>query len=354
MTVLSASLTDTTMGAELKTGAAMVSATDAEAMAREIYGLSGHAEWLWGEKDANYRLTLEDGERYLLKILNPAEDLQVSMMHSAALAHVAERDAEIPIQRVVPALDGMLTRQITDQSNQLRSVRLVTFLPGIAQRRTPPSALQHYNAGVMLGRLQHALADFQHPAARHHIIWDMTHATAMRDLLPYISNSTLRQDLAHYIDRFEQQVMPVMSALPMQVIHNDFNAENILTAEQDAEQISGIIDFGDMVYAPRLFDVAIAASYQIDQDPLTDISHFLTGYATQQTLTEQEITLLYPAILMRMVMRLTIAQWRSALFPEHRERMTQHNPLVERQLAQLEAIPQARILAHFTAAAKGE
>lgn len=355
MTAPTALDTGAAMGAELNTGAAVIQADEAEAIARRVFGLAGSAEWLWGEKDSNYRLALPEGSEYLLKILNPAEDPQVSMMHSAALLHVEQADEGIPLQRVIPTLNGEVTHLITDQNGQERSVRLVTFLPGIAQRRAQPSAAQRHNVGVMLARLQLALTDFHHPGAYHRLTWDMTHASAMRELLPSFGSAASRQHLERAIDRFEQQVLPVMDELPKQVIHNDFNIENILTDADHPEQISGIIDFGDMVYAPVLFDVAIAASYQIglDDDPLTDICQFLAGYATLKSLNKTEIGLLYPAIVMRMVMRLTITQWRATLFPEHRERMTRHNQLVEKQLAQLEGITQTEILSRFTAACQG-
>ncbi|MBP2171393.1 Ser/Thr protein kinase RdoA (MazF antagonist) [Erwinia toletana] len=343
------------MGAELTTSAVIVQAAEAEAIARRVYGFDGRAEWLWGEKDSNYRLTLQQGREYLLKILSPAEDPAVSAMHSAALQHVEQVDGGIPVQRVIATLEGEANHLITDKSGQQRSVRLVTFLPGIAQRRALPSAAQRYNVGVMLARLQNALQSFHHPAAHHRITWDMSHASAMRELLPSFGDTACRHTLEHALKRFEKQVLPVMAELPMQVIHNDFNIENILTDADQPEQISGIIDFGDMVHAPVLFDVAIAASYQIGpgEDALSDICDFLAGYATLRSLSATEINLLYPAIVMRMVMRLTITQWRATLFPEQHARLTRHNRLVESQLAQLEAIAPQEVLARFTAACRG-
>ena len=50
--------------------------------------------------------------------------------------------------------------------------------------------------------------------------------------------------------------------LPTQVIHGDANPGNVLLARGSI----GFIDFGDSMRAPRIFDVAIAASYLRDND----------------------------------------------------------------------------------------
>ncbi len=45
------------LGAELRTASAILSDDTVEALVRAHYGLEGRAEWLWGEKDSNHRLT---------------------------------------------------------------------------------------------------------------------------------------------------------------------------------------------------------------------------------------------------------------------------------------------------------
>ncbi len=294
------------LGAELKTGATAVPPDQAERIAREKYGLTGRAEWLWGEKDSNYRLTLADGTAYLLKVLNPAENPAVTSMHSQALLHVEAADPAIPIQRIIRTVDGEADFRMTDDEGGTRGVRMVTFVPGVSQKSQPHSARQRHRVGVLLARMQKALADFTHEAAHHRISWDMKHAGGMRELLPVFEDDAQRRRLEAAFDGFEQQVLPRMASLPAQVIHNDFNMENILVEEADPDTISGIIDFGDMVHAPVLFDVAVGAAYQIgfEGDPVEAMCDFLKGYATEKRLSAEEIELLYPAVQTRMLMRL--------------------------------------------------
>ncbi|QRM41138.1 phosphotransferase [Rhizobium rhizogenes] len=350
--MLSSSTRDADIGAELKTGAAAVPADQAEAIARDKYGLDGRVEWLWGEKDSNYRLMLADGQEYLFKVLNPAEDPGMTSMHSQALLHVEAVDPDIPVQRIIRTLDGEADFRMTDADGGTRGVRMVTFLPGIAQKAAPHSPRQRRNVGGLLARMQIALSSFTHPAAGHRITWDMQHAIGMRDLLPVFSDPVQRRRLEAAMDNFEKQIVPVMASLPAQVVHNDFNMENILVDSETPETVSGIIDFGDMVHAPRVFDVAVGAAYQMGDaaNPIEAICDFLAEYSTLISLTEQEIAVLYPAILTRMVMRLAIPQWRAGLFPENRDFYVRNTPTVWAQLARLDAIPTETIVARLAAA----
>jgi Ser/Thr protein kinase RdoA (MazF antagonist) len=296
------------LGAELETSAIAVPPAQAEQIARDHYGLVGRAEWLWGEKDSNYRLTLEDGTAYLLKILNPAEDPLVTSMHSEALLHVQAMDPGIPVQRIIRTRDGAADfRFVADDA-----------------------------------------------AASHRITWDMKHAGGTRDLMPAFADPRERARLERSIDEFEAEIIPVMHSLPAQVIHNDFNMENILVDPARPQDITGIIDFGDMVHAPIVFDVGVAAAYQIgaEHDPVEAMCDLIGGYCGECVLSDAEIPLVYTAAVMRLVMRLAIPQWRARLFPEHAARFTIRSASVWEQLERLDAIPKESAIERLRAATR--
>ena len=329
------------LGAELETASVPVSSEQAQQIACDHYGLSGRATWLWGEKDSNFRVTLEDGTPYLLKILNPAEDPLVTSMHSLALLHVEEVDPGIPTQRVILTREGAADFRFVADDGTERGVRMVTFAPGVAQRTAPQSPLQRRRVGAMLGRLQKALKSFSHEAASHRITWDLKHAAGMREVLPTFDDVHQRTRLENAIEEFETAIVPIMNTLDAQVIHNDFNMENILVDTTAPDTITGIIDFGDMVHAPTLFDVGVAAAYQIGDEPdaIKAMCDLIAGYRSECSLSDAEIPLIYKAAVMRLVMRLCIPRWRARLFPEHAQRLTTQSAGVWAQLARLDAIP---------------
>lgn len=351
MTDHSPSPTDA-LGAELNTGAEAVSPAEAQAIAKDYYGLDGSVEWLWGEKDSNYRLTLADGCEYLLKILNPGEDPKMSDMHSQALLHVEKTDPSIPCQRIIPTASGAADFRYGAKDGSLRAVRMVSFVPGHGQRTYPHSKTQRQQVGVLLAKMQNALSSFTHEAAHHKITWDMKYASGMRALMPAIEEGYRRDRLTAAIDDFDTNVMPWLSTLPAQTIHNDFNMENILIDPKNPDQITGIIDFGDMVHAPTIFDVAVASGYQQgnEEDPVQAVCDLLEGYKTLRSLSDQELDILYPAMVMRGVMRIAIPMSRAMLFPDQRERFIVNVETVWKQFERLDRIDRSEAIARFKAA----
>ncbi|MEE4417602.1 phosphotransferase, partial [Klebsiella pneumoniae] len=70
-----------------------------------------------------------------------------------------------------------------------------------------------------------------------------------------------RKLVSDVLAEFARTVPGVRSSLKTQIIHNDFNLHNILVDPAEPLEIAGIIDFGDMVFAPRVNDLAVALAY---------------------------------------------------------------------------------------------
>ena len=111
---------------------------------------------------------------------------------------------------------------------------------------------------------------------------------------------------------------PTLDLCRAQVVHNDLNPHNVLVNPIDNDQITGILDFGDMVATPVICDAAVAACYQIDvAKPLQSLMDFTTAYHAILPLTPQEAHLLPDLVATRMLTSLAIAAARVAKFPEN-------------------------------------
>ncbi len=343
---------ETGLGAGLSVLAAPVEAAVAERIARDHYGLAGTATALLGEKDSNFRLETGPGSAFFLKILTPGEDPAVSRMHGEALAHVAARAGDLPLPRLVRARDGAPDLRVTLAPGDTRTVRVTTFMPGRPHSAGPRTDGQRRGAGVLLARLQRALADFTHPAQTHDIAWDLRHAGRLRGALALFPDDGRRARLARALDAFTARIAPALPDLPHQVVHNDLGGGNILIDPDNPDRITGLIDFGDMVRTARLFDVAIAAAYQLGPDaaPLGPVLTFLRGYASVEALSPAEIALLPTAIETRMALRLLIPEWRAQRFPGRRDDLTRNAAAVWHQFASLDAMAPGAIAAGVAAA----
>src|SRR6187200_1782404 len=94
----------------------------ASALASDIYGITATASPLPSERDQNFLLAAPGGERFVLKISNPAEERAFLDAQNAAMNHVATLRL---CSRVIPAQTGDDIVQVNGQF-----VRLLTWTPG--------------------------------------------------------------------------------------------------------------------------------------------------------------------------------------------------------------------------------
>ena len=308
----------------LDTKAPPVSEKQAQAIAHRHYGLTAAVKPLIGERDSNFHLTATDGQDYLLKLINPAEDEAITDFQTRALLHMGARDPSLPVPRVIETVRGEPYFRVAGRAGPPRLVRLLTYLPGLPLAQVERSPTLPRNLGLGLARLDLALSGFSHAASGHELLWDIAHAAKLRPLIGHIEDRDRQRLVGRVLDRLEISVFPSLAGLRRQVIHNDFNPSNILvtgSAEGAQDRLAGIIDFGDMVEAPLVQEVGVAASYHVAEegDFLAPIRLLVAGYHSVLPLQEREIDCLFDLILARMVLSVVIPTWRSTLEPDNRD-----------------------------------
>jgi len=343
MTTIAA--TDASFDAEvLSAGSPALDTAWVRALAEDHYGLSGELVALTGERDRNYRLqSAIDGARYMLKVSHPAESALVADFQTQALLHIAATDPGLPVQRIVPTTSGAPSFVADPGDGLPRVVRLFSYLPGLPMPDAPRSTAQRVNLARALARLDLALQGFDHPAGALDLPWDIQRADAVRGLLVHITDPQRRALAEHALDRFEHVAKPVLPRLRAQPIHNDFNIYNVLVDPTATDRIAGVLDFGDMVRAPLIDDLAVAASYQLgtDGDALADIVPFVVAYHAVLPLQRAEIDLLFTLMTARLVMVVAISGWRAARYPDNAAYLLRNNPLSWARLAACEQVGDA-------------
>ncbi len=283
-------------------------------IAREHYGLKAEATGLVSERDQNFRLLLDDGRQFVLKIANALEDPLVTDFQIQALRHAqAQGDASIRVPEVLRTTRGTYS-VVLEFDGQSHVIRLVSYLAGRPLGSATPDRILAGKMGCYLARLGVALSDFSHPGADHRLLWDMKEAASLRAILHHIRDVDTRERAVRTLDDFESRCLPVFDALRWQVIHNDMNPDNILLADSGVADIVGVIDFGDMLRSPLIVDVAVAASYlrELNGDPLSLIAEFIAGYHREVPLSRAEIDILHDLIKVRLLTTVSILSWREA------------------------------------------
>jgi Ser/Thr protein kinase RdoA (MazF antagonist) len=327
----------------LTTEAPVVSIEAAERVAGAQWGIRAAAQPLHSERDQNFHLSADGGEEYVLKIANPAEDARIIDFQTKALLHIAAADDALPVPRIVRMPNGASEFLLDVEGSGICIVRLLTYLPGTPLHLADRTSAQRRALGRCLGRLGLALKGFRHPNADYDLLWDIKRASRLRPLLIHVEDDRRRALLHRVMDGFEQNALPVLPGLRAQVIHNDFNPHNILVASDDHDRIAGIIDFGDMVHAPLVNEVAVAAAYQLSDTavPLKAAAELVAGFNSVLPLEAAEIDILFDLILVRLVTSVAISGWRAARYPENRDYLLRNSPIAWAALERLAVVPRA-------------
>ena len=271
---------------------------EASRIAHDQYDLIGSAEELPSERDQNFLLTTHSGETFILKIANATEQRLLLEAQNAAMSHLASRLSFCP--RVILSQDGNALVQVRT-SMSAHFVRLVTFIPGLPLAEMEPTPQLLFNFGRRLGEFSRAISDFDHPAFHRDFHWDLVNGRKVIDeYSPLITDTELRAKV--------QECRTVVSDLniPFTVIHGDANDYNVLVQNQD---VTGLIDFGDMIYSYRVGELAIALAYVVldKAEPLMSAKALVGGYLSENRLNKDEIELVWPFMLMRLAMSICIA-----------------------------------------------
>jgi hydroxylysine kinase len=325
-----------------------VTTGEAEWLAREFFGVDGEASPLGGERDRNFHLRETGGTDWVLKVVHPAEDPMLTDLHSRALLYLARADAGLPVPQVRMPVRGsrpdVSWRQPgTDAGPCL--VRMYSYLVGQPMHLSAQSPSLHCRVGTLLGRLDVALAGLSHPAAAHDLPWDAHRAGRIRHLLAAPDDARLITALGHFAEHAE----PALANARRQIIHNDFNPHNILTRVVDGPEVSGIIDFGDLILAPLVQDPATAAAYQVSADghPLAGPAELITAYDAVCPLEPAEVELLFDLITARLVLSIAINGWHARRDPANRQYIMRNTTRARESLRRLQSSDCATATRYF-------
>jgi Ser/Thr protein kinase RdoA (MazF antagonist) len=335
------------VSSSLMTNIAPITPGEAAALAKRLFGIDGTAQVLKGERDENFLLRGPAGA-FVLKVTNPAEDRSVTAFQTNALLHVAAEDPELPVPRLLRAESGEFEAEI-HTGPDTRIARLMSFLPGTMAINVAPSSALRREIGRTLARLDLAFAEFDYPAVDYDLSWDLKHATRLRHLLVHIEDRSNRIRAEQALDGFDAFVVPAQPELREQVIHSDLSLFNVLVDEDVPSRVLGVIDFGDLVRAPLINDLAIASSYHFsaEGEPLAPILEIVCAYNEVLALEAKELDLLFDLIAMRMAMTILITEWRARRYPENRSYILKNHPAATLGLARLGEISREAAQAQF-------
>lgn len=295
---------------------------EAGLLLEENYGLCCTLEELPGERDRNYLAQEHNGESYVLKISNSCETLEFLKVQNNALESAAMLLEKGRIPSVYPNKNGEPLSRVRSTNGSLHWLRLVPYVDGLSMAEYRPHTREFLlELGAMCGTVTKALHKIPLRTLDRRLLWEMHNVQdTLNEYLTWIKDKKLRNRVSRSLDLYKRTMEPLESKLRRGWIHNDFNDYNVLVLPKLAGTPDlGLIDFGDMTHSYLVAEPAVACAYaMLDKpDPLEAAVHLIRGFHQRFPLEENELEILFPMILMRLCLSLTIGAFQQQNDPKN-------------------------------------
>jgi len=240
-----------------------------------------------GYDNINFKVIGTDGKFYVLKINEQVKSTSLFESESKLLDCL---NKEMPSSFPQP-LKTLQGANLIMKGHKI--YRLFNWLDGdfLSEIKANEKLLRSF--GHFLANMDKKLMKIDDPVVESRIYdWDLTHFRTLKNKVDLIDDPAIRKLVLHYLLQFTIWVEPEFHTLRKSIIHNDANDHNVLTKEN---LVIGLIDFGDVVFAPIIQEITVAITYLMmdTEDPVNAIIPFLRSYHKVLPLEEKEIDLLY-------------------------------------------------------------
>ncbi|EKT3966007.1 aminotransferase class III-fold pyridoxal phosphate-dependent enzyme [Flavobacterium psychrophilum] len=283
-----------------------------ELLAKDHYGLFVSAKMLNGYDELNYLLTDINNKQFILKVSDENQpflflDAQVKIIKHLSNSSISNNFQQFCINNQGDELTAV------ENEGKKYYLRILSFLEGdFWVDKLEKSNILYSQLGHFLGTMDKSLQDFSHTAMHRQYTWDISRASDANDRLKYIKNHEKRRIASYFLLQFDTEVLPKIHTLRHAYIHNDANDYNVLV---DDNTVTGLIDFGDIVYTALINNLAIACTYAMlsHEDPLSAATLIVKGYHESYALTTQELDVLYYLIAGRLCISVTQSAFNGSL-----------------------------------------
>ncbi len=303
----------------------------AEEILAELYGLTGTAKPLPGERDFNFRIITEDNDSYILKVSRPGEDWDLLDFQQQILLHLEQGNSSLIAPRVIKDLNKNSISQHIDSHGNTRYVRLLSWINGRLWSGVNPQLDDlRKDLGVQCGTLTKSLEGFNHSKAQREFEWDVAQSLWTMKHLELFDEEE-KQIVSHFQSLF-LKAYPSYQKLRKSVVHNDANDNNVVVSEDVLNPtVIAAIDYGDAIQTQTINDLAIACAYAVmgNNDPLSAALPIVSGYHSQYPLLGEELAHLFGCIAMRLIISVTKSAINKVAEPDNAYLLVSEQPAWE-------------------------
>lgn len=196
---------------------------------------------------------------------------------------------------------------------------------------------------------QYSLQEFNHDAIQRRKLeaWNLTYFMDLRKYLDQCNaEPQLMECILKVFQDFDTFITPRLMHFVSGTRHADANDQNVICTLKepgscDTTQTFGIIDFGDCMYGPYIFDLGTAMAYEMlgKEEPLKAVTPVLEGFVEEFPLPKEELSLVFYVAMARLVQSYINGQLSIAKEPENKEYTLLHSVPAKKVLCDFAFLP---------------
>ena len=285
---------------------------NAQGLAANYFGIAGEVTVLPGERNPNFLVT-NGVQMYVLKIHKADEVAQIELQEHV-LAELSGLSG-FSVPKTIPGSEGKSLIALGDE----QFARMLAWIPGELWSASETAESHKVSLGRLIATVDHELASVDVTKYRSVLDrpfgWNALQVQSLADDVELIKDAKLKKHVKLILDRMINSTLSKVIALPHQLIHNDANDNNVVVHNGS---IVGLIDFGDLIYAPRICGLAVGCAYQLDaRDPVASIYAIVRGYHEVAPLSPAELEVLFDLICLRVATSVVMAHRQIAADPDN-------------------------------------
>ena len=266
------------------------------------------------ERDKNFLIVLNSStKKFVIKISNTVESKKLLDLQDYVLK---ELNKNLILKKFIPEKIHSNIKIYSDLNNRKCFVRILSYIDGKMYANSKQNSELERSLGILLGYLSKELQNLMKPSALRKFEWDPSNIKwinkEIKNFQGKNKNIILKNLLEHKIF-----VTKNINNLRFSLTHGDANNYNLVVKNN---KVSGLLDYGDMIYAPTINDLAVSLSYALmkKDNIYSTLREIIISYNTIFKITYEEIFSLMTLVKARLTITVVMAERQRKKFPDNK------------------------------------
>ena len=265
------------------------------------------------ERDKNFIINIDKKSTYVLKISNPEESIHLLKLQDIILKKLNKRS---DIKNFIPKKIHSSIKIYKDELDRTCNVRILNFIKGKMYANVNHNKKLENSLGTLLGHLSKELQNLNDPYAIRKFEWDPSNISWINKEIQMFKNKN-KKIIIKNLKEHNIFTTKNINNLRFSLTHGDANNYNLVV---NKNKVCGLLDYGDMIYAPTINDLAVSLSYALmnKEDLYSTLKNIVTSYHNIFQITFDEIFSLMTLVKARLTITVVMAEKQRKKFPDNK------------------------------------